>query len=112
MCTIVLDCGMVDSYAVENETTLAILPYYVFPRRNLQSPPLSFHSWTTVLPGCAVNCIELKLPDFVCLSVRHASFFAISLRDLCRRLVARSIFASNVMYFENEYDKRSSRGAP
>ena len=48
---------------------------------------------------------------FVCPS-RHASCFGISLHDLCRRLLARSTFVYNIVYFENGYHESSSRGAP
>jgi hypothetical protein len=41
---------------------------------------------------------------FVCCS----SFFLISLRDLCRRLLARSTFATKFVYFENRYHESSS----
>ena len=47
-----------------------------------------------------------------CLFVCHASFFRISLRDLCRRLLARLTSATKFVYFENGYDESSSRGAP
>ena len=47
-----------------------------------------------------------------CLFVRNASFFRISLRDLCRRLLARLTSATKFVYFENGYDESSSRGAP
>ena len=46
-----------------------------------------------------------------CLSV-NASFFRISLSDLCRRLLARLTSATKFMYFENGYDESSIRGAP
>jgi hypothetical protein len=48
----------------------------------------------------------------VCLSVRHALFFRISLRDLCRRLLARLTSATKFVYFENRKHETSSRGAP
>ena len=47
-----------------------------------------------------------------CLFVCHASFFRISLRDLCRRLLARSTSATKFVYFENGYHESSIRGAP
>ena len=55
--------------------------------------------------------LVLSLPGFVCLSLCHASFFQISLRDLCSVLLARSTSATNFIYFENRYDESSSRGA-
>ena len=48
----------------------------------------------------------------ICPFVRVASLFQISLRDLCRRLVARSAQSTNFMYFESGYDESSNRGAP
>ena len=48
-----------------------------------------------------------SLFDFVC----YVSFFRISLRDLCRRILARSTSATKFVYFENWYDESSSRGA-
>jgi hypothetical protein len=47
-----------------------------------------------------------------CLFVCHASFFRISLRDLCRSLLARLTSATKFMYIENGYHESSSRGAP
>ena len=61
---------------------------------------------------CHRCALVLSLPGFVCLSVCHASFFRISLRDLCRRLLARLTSATKFVYFENGYDESSSRGAP
>jgi hypothetical protein len=47
------------------------------------------------------------------LSVCNASFFQISLRDLCTSLlVARLTSATKFAYFENGYHESSSRGAP
>ena len=61
---------------------------------------------------CAIGTkLVLSLPGFVCLFVRNASFFRIALRDLCRRLVARSTFSTKLIYFKNVYDKSSSIGA-
>jgi hypothetical protein len=54
----------------------------------------------------------LSLPGFVCLFVCNASFFQISLRDLCTRLLARSTSATKFVYFENKYHESSTRGAP
>ena len=41
----------------------------------------------------------------------HYAVHQISLRDLCRRLLARSTSATKFMYFENGYDDSSSSGA-
>ena len=65
---------------------------------------------------CHRCALVLSLPGFVCLFVClfvcHASFFRISLRDLCRRLLARLTSATKFVYFENRYHESSSRGAP
>ena len=39
-------------------------------------------------------------------------FSEFSLRDLCRRLLARSKSSTNYLYFENRYYESSNRGAP
>ena len=60
-------------------------------------------------------CVSFVTSGFclsVCLFVCHASFFRISLRDLCRRLLARLTSATKFVYFENRYHESSSRGAP
>ena len=54
-----------------------------------------------------VGVFSLSLPGFVCLFVCPASFFRISLRDLCRKLLARSTSATKFVYFENGYDESS-----
>ena len=62
---------------------------------------------------------EHELPGSFCLSVclsvclfAQSHFFLISLRDLCRWLVARSTSATNFNHFENGYDESSNGGAP
>jgi hypothetical protein len=57
------------------------------------------------------SALVLSLPVFF---VRNASFFRISLQDLCRRLLARLTSATTFVYLENRYDESSStsRGAP
>ena len=62
--------------------------------------------------GCAGIDVSLSLPGFVCLFVCCTSFFRISLRDLCRRLLARLTPATKFVYFENRYHESSNRGAP
>jgi hypothetical protein len=59
---------------------------------------------------CALVCHFRIL--FVFLSVCRASFFRISLRNLCRRLLARLTSATKFVYFENRDHESSSRGAP
>ena len=49
---------------------------------------------------------------FVFISVCPASFFRNSLRDLCRRLHARSTSATKFVYFENRLNESSSRLRP
>jgi hypothetical protein len=64
------------------------------------------------VPNLSVSSVTSGFCLSVCLSVRHASFFQISLRGLCRRLLARLTSATKFVYFENGYDKSSIRGAP
>jgi hypothetical protein len=70
--------------------------------------------------GCAgvdvlqkVSGVRFVISGFVCRFVcHHASLFRTSLRDLCRRLLARLTSAPKFMYYENGYDESSRRGAP
>ena len=76
----------------------------------------------TVVPyrRCAVISLYVGVRERMChrylslpgrLLVCHVSFFRISLSDLCRRLLARSITATNFIWFENGYYESSIRGA-
>ena len=70
--------------------------------------------------GCAgvdvlqkVSGVRFVISGFVCRFVcHHASLFRTSLRDLCRRLLARLTSATKFMYYENGYDESSRRGEP
>ena len=53
----------------------------------------------------------LSLLGVVCLFVRNASFFQISRRDLCRRLLARLTSVTKFVYIENWYYESSIRGS-
>ena len=64
------------------------------------------------VPYLSVSSVTSGFCLSVTLFVRHASFFRISLRDLCRRLLARLTSATKFVYFENGYHESSSRGAP
>ena len=56
---------------------------------------------------CHRCALVLSLPGFVCLFVCYVSFFRISLRDLCTRLLARLTLDTKFVYFENGYSLRT-----